>query len=93
MRIYRIEVSQQEIDARGAMSRREIPATNDRPTEMQWVNWLNTLQPGQSHAMPLSYQSQYLDMMQWTARYSSGTGAFISAGLWHDGTLMVHRIV
>lgn len=91
MRVHRIELDQTTVDQRGRNGKREIVTPEvDHPTESEYLGWLATLTG--TYNMPLSYQARYPEMMLWTSQYNDRTGRFVTAGLWHDGSLMITRI-
>lgn len=95
MRVYRVADSQAHVDKRGRNGRRMLPAIPQsivEPTRVQFLEWLRTFAPGQSYSMPVSYSAMYLNMVSWCFEYSSQTGILITAGLWHDRSLMIHRV-
>lgn len=92
MRVYRVEFDQATVDQRGRNGRRElpdVPASIVAPTREQYCAWLASFAPGQSYAMPIAYYGMFGNMMEWTRSFSELTGDLFTAGLWHDGTLMI----
>lgn len=96
MRVYRVADNQMRVDQRGAVGRRllpDVPRSIVEPTRAQFLEWLASFAPGQSYAMPVSYSAMYVNMVQWCLEYTNQTNILVTAGLWHDRTLMIHRLV
>lgn len=98
MRIYRVALSQQDIDRRGRNSMRVIPSTEiltlanaNVPTEDQFKQWLGTLTPGSHYDMPISYSTVYQRMASWVVSYGLEHGVPYSTSLTASGLLRIAR--
>jgi hypothetical protein len=89
MIIYRVNLDQRPIDARGRRGKRKIVSTVD-PTALQFQQWLGSFAPGSSYTMPRSYSHLFVAMIAWCELYSIKTGITVTAHVM-NGELLIKR--
>lgn len=87
MHIYRVSGSQAGVDRRGRQGKRIIPRKVDMPSKVDFLNWLDTLNPGQHVNMVQDYEGMYPVMQAWCELYSLRTGKLI--GTYMQGVELV----
>lgn len=98
MLIYRCELTQRDIDRRGAVSMREIPSTEIMtlahvlaPTKEQFTQWLASFAVGQTATLKSQYKPSYKDMVGYVIDYALSTGKGLSTSVSADGLLIIQR--
>lgn len=98
MLIYRVELTQRDIDTRGRNSHRAIPSTEiltlasaDQPTQAQFTQWLTSFTVGQRYTLPLHYSTQYRTWVGWTIDHSLHSHQGFTTTVDSDGSLIIVR--
>lgn len=92
MRVYRVASDQARVDQRGRHGKRRIESTTVEPTQVQFNEWLDTFEHGQSYSMPTSYRASYLLMTAWVSLYALQHGEAWKCGTSGKGELLITRL-